>query len=321
MIPAVSDIEMTATIEEQASGIRQPIRVGSLPIATNDHRSSFRTLLPTHHSMVRHIYYIDMSTSIHPHSLRTRQLCQISTLLVSTSHDDTFFGSFSLCHHTMIVQVRDVKSALSIDEEVGGAVKLIEFVSFSMTASDETVLLIATFVISSHFMLLLVTDVEGTLIVHGQPATSDVLDDNLTLMRPTHDPSIPSITDEKSIGVSIHDDISWLRQLIQSIILTVTTCQYFTCRRTCLPCHDTAIPAVSDVHCLIRIDTETMRMVELIPTIPLTTTTCHGHRRRLPSRRIGWHRRQGYNRKANENAVGHNRISHKDSVGIVCDTS
>ena len=217
IILVIGDIKMMMTIEEQTDGTKQLMRFCSSSIATNDYRAFFRSLLPTHHSIIPLIYHIHMSACIHPHPSRKTQLCQIFTLSVSTSHNDAFFGSFHPCHYTMIARVRDVEGGLSIDEEMGGCHELIELVSFSMATSDEVAPLVTTLDISSHFMLLPITDVESILIFHGQPIAIDVVDENLTLtskrrrvMRPTHHPSVLSIADEKSVSLSIYDHISWL---------------------------------------------------------------------------------------------------------------
>ena len=102
-------------------------------------------------------------------------------------------------------------------------VEFIEIGFICKTTSDGNAFLVTILVITSHLTFLPITDIERTLLVHGQPVTIDVVDDNLrltkrrrTTTRPKQHASIASIANMKGTSLSMHDHINWKIQLILS---------------------------------------------------------------------------------------------------------
>ena len=87
--------------------------------------------------------------------------------------------------------------------------------------------------LSSHFSFVNVSDVEISVIIHGQSQTIDVADENFSFRctmptRPSHDSPIVSITDNKAIRSFFNQYIARFAQLISSAPSYVATRDYFS---------------------------------------------------------------------------------------------
>ena len=130
-------------------------------------------------------------------------------------------------------------------------------------------------------MLLVVSDVESSLVVHGQSPASDVVEDRFsascaTSTRPTGHSSIPSIADDETVGLSVDEHICRSIQLIRSISFSVATGQHSATGVTPFPFHDAVIPEVSNDHRALLIHMETFRVVELVGGLPLPVSSSDG---------------------------------------------
>ena len=139
-------------------------------------------------------------------------------------------------------------------------------------------------------MLLDVSDVESSLVVHGQSPASDVVDDRFsascaTSTRPPGHSTIYLIADDetdRSLGRRAHLSVEF--QLIRSISFSVATGQHSATGVTPFPFHDAVIPPVSDDHRALLIDMETERVGRvggwppLRPCPPATVTPFCAHR-------------------------------------------
>ena len=124
--------------------------------------------------------------------------------------------------------------------------------------------------IASHFMLLFVSDVESSLVVHGQSPTMDVVDDRFsascaTSTRPPGHSTIISIADDETVGLSVDEHICRQIQLIRSISLLRGHRPAL-----CHGCHLVSIPQCGD-----------SRSQRRSPCPPHP----HGHRK---ASRVGW---------------------------------
>ena len=211
MIEQVSDIEMAMTIEGQTDGTFELICSFSTPVSTHHDSALCRPTTPAHHSMIPPVCHVDVACRIDTHSARIRQLRQIVPLTSSTRHNSSFFGALHPFHHTLIPVVWHVDSVFSIHADVGGPVELMETRTFLISTSHDDATRLSS-AIASHFMLVPVSDIEWSLVIHRQSPTIDVVDDRFSTSgalstRPPCYSSIPLIADDETVGLFVEDHI------------------------------------------------------------------------------------------------------------------
>ena len=268
VIVPVSDIEMAMTIEGQTSGTTELI--GSV---STYHDSALRcSTTPAHHSIIVPVCHIHITCCIDPHSTRTPQLRQIVPFASSTGHDNTFFGALRPFHHTMILVVRHEDSVFFIHTDVVGIIELMETHTFPISTSHHDATRLSS-AIASHFMLLCVSDIERSLVIHCQSPTIDVVADRFSNSRatstrpPCYSPVI-WVADDETVCFSVEDHICRPSQRTRLISLSVTTGQYCATPSTLLPFHDAMIPPVGNDHRVLVIHKDTFWPVELVCPTP-----------------------------------------------------
>ena len=305
IIVEVSDIEMAMTIEGQTSGIMELICSCSRPVSTHHDSARWHLTTPAHHSLISRVCHVDFACRIDLHSVRRRQLRQTRPLTSSIRYNNSFFGALHPLHHAMIFGVWHVDSVFSIYTDVDGVIELIQGSTSSISTRHDGRIRLSS-AIADYFMLLDVSDIERSFIIHRQSVTSDVVDNRFsaswaTSTRPTRHSTIPCVTDDETVGFFVEDHIHRRFQLIRSISLSVATSQHCATRSTSLPFHDAVIRVVSNDHRVLVIDKETHRQGELVCLTPLTVSSsnsvavlcppsvgCNETKERRENKRSGW---------------------------------